>query len=173
MVRFVVPFFFLSAAVASDIGGKRVSNELIVLGWFTSLLIRLAECDSFHLGRYLLDTTVPIVVLFLLFSLHALGAGDIKIFSMVGSFTGISFCFYVIWFSFLLAAVYAVLRLAFEGRLLSRITGNARYLFNALKGREKNLYEWKVDGRGTWVRFSVPILISYLCCVALHFAAFI
>ena len=45
------------------------------------------------------------VLLFLLFQMHALGAGDIKLFSLVGSFLTTKQLFLVMFDSFLFAAV--------------------------------------------------------------------
>lgn len=51
---------------------------------------------------FILNITIPVVLLFLLFQMHALGAGDIKLFSLVGSFLTTKQLFLVMFDSFLL-----------------------------------------------------------------------
>ena len=54
---------------------------------------------------FILNITIPVVLFILLFQMHALGAGDIKLFSLVGSFLTTRQLFQVIVYAFLFAAV--------------------------------------------------------------------
>lgn len=62
-----------------------------------------------------------------LFRVGAMGGGDVKLLAVVGAFSGPVLGAQVELYAFLLAALYAPLRLAFQGQLL-RLLGNSALL---------------------------------------------
>ena len=71
----------LTMAVVMDFGNGRISNRLIVSGLIWGLAFRLLGEGSAGAVHFLMNISIP-VILFLLFSLHIMGAGDIKLFSI-------------------------------------------------------------------------------------------
>ena len=74
----------------------KISNRLIVCGLIWGLVLKIWGNGYVGILYFILNITIPVVLLFLLFQMHALGAGDIKLFSLV---------FLVMFDSFLFAAV--------------------------------------------------------------------
>ena len=64
----------------------KISNRLIVCGLIWGLVLKIWGNGYVGILYFILNITIPVVLLFLLFQMHALGAGDIKLFSLVGSF---------------------------------------------------------------------------------------
>ena len=69
-----------------DFGNGRISNRLIVSGLIWGLAFRLLGEGSAGAVHFLMNISIPVILLFLLFSLCILGAGDIKLFSIAGGF---------------------------------------------------------------------------------------
>lgn len=71
----------------------------------------LAEFGFWGIIYFLWNSFVPIILLFLLFRMRALGAGDIKLFSMIGSMVTFWQLLMCIKWAFLLGGVWVIFRL--------------------------------------------------------------
>ena len=86
MISDLTLWTFLSLAVAEDVWHMKISNRMILCGLFWGFAIRLMRDGPVGIPLYVLNVLLPVVLLILLFQLHVLGAGDIKLFSVTGSF---------------------------------------------------------------------------------------
>lgn len=113
---------------------------------------------------------LPILLLFPLFLIKGLGAGDIKLFSVIGSFYGAGFCLKSIAAAFFAAGILSVIHLIKYKQVFYRF----RYLISYLKsvffifqGGSKlnklpNYYDVERDGYQGVIHFSVAILVSVI-----------
>ena len=76
----------LILAVVTDFRERRISNRLIASGLFLGLALRILVEGSAGVVHFLGNISIPVIMLFLLFQMRALGAGDIKLFSVIGGF---------------------------------------------------------------------------------------
>ena len=129
-------------AVAADFREMRISNRLIVSGLIWGLAFRLLGEGSAGAVHFLMNISIPVILLFLLFSLCILGAGDIKLFSVAGGFLSMRQLLYVILAAFVAAAVIGLGKLLYQKRMAG-IFGNQR----------------------TLIHFSAMILIGYFIVV--------
>ena len=83
----------------------KISNRLIVCGLIWGLVLKIWGNGYVGILYFIPNITIPVVLLFLLFQMHDLGAGDIKLFSLVGGFLTTKQLFLVMFDSFLFAAV--------------------------------------------------------------------
>lgn len=65
--------------------------------------------------HFLVNISIPVILLFLLFQMRVIGAGDIKLFSMAGGFLSTKQLVYLMVTSFLVAAVVGVGKLVYIG----------------------------------------------------------
>ena len=72
----------LILAVVTDFRERRISNRLIASGLFLGLALRILVEGSAGVVHFLVNISIPVIMLFLLFQMRALGAGDIKLFSV-------------------------------------------------------------------------------------------
>ena len=96
----------------------KIIHRLILCGLIWGLIFKIWGNGYQGILYFILNTTIPVVLLFLLFQMRALGAGDIKLFSLVGSFMTTKQLIQVILFSFIFAAILGmgkVLCLHFTG----------------------------------------------------------
>lgn len=116
----------------------RIRNRLIVCGLLCGFVLRVLGQGSAGAATFCLNIFIPIILLYLLFQIHALGAGDIKLFSVVGAFVSTKQLLYVMLLSFFCGAVIGIIKLCF-------------------------LHFWKKEQslKGTKIHFSIAILCSY------------
>ena len=87
VLRLLVLAAFLLVAVIHDLKSRRIPNRVTVTGALVGLVLATLEQGAFP-GSALLGAAVALVVCFPFFALGALGAGDAKLFAMVGVFVG-------------------------------------------------------------------------------------
>lgn len=129
-------------AVVTDFREMRISNRLIASGLIWGLAFRVMGEGSAGIVHFLVNISIPVILLFLLFQMRALGAGDIKLFSVAGGFLTTRQLLYVMLAAFFSAAVIGI------GKLL--------YL-KVTTGRFGN--------RRTIIHFSTSILIGFFIVV--------
>ncbi len=135
-------FAHLMAAVVMDFREMRISNRLIASGLYWGLAFRIMGEGCAGIVHFLVNISIPVIFLFLFFQLRALGAGDIKLFSVVGAFVTIRQLEYVIVSAFLAACAIGIVKMVQEKGIFGFF------------GRKK-----------TFLHFSASILIGYLITI--------
>ena len=132
----------LIIAVVTDLRETRISNRLITSGLILGLAFRIVGAGVAGVVHFLVNISIPVILLFLLFQMRALGAGDIKLFSVAGGFLTIRQLIYMMLASLFIAAAIGVGKLLYLKMTTGRF-GNGR----------------------TLIHFSLAILIAYFCVV--------
>lgn len=125
-----------------DFENGKISNRLIVSGLFWGLAFRLLGEGSAGLVHFLVNISIPVILLFLLFQMRVVGAGDIKLFSVAGGFLTTEQLLYVMLAAFVAGAAIGL------GKLVYRVRTTG-YSFGTI----------------TLIHFSTAILIGYFWIV--------
>lgn len=129
-------------AVVEDFRETKISNRLIVSGLIWGLAYQITGSGFAGIVHFLMNISIPVILLFLVYQMRALGAGDIKLFSVASGFLTIRQSLYLILAALFTAAVIGA------GKLVYRI---------CFKG-----HQWKSR---TSIHFSAFILIGYFIVV--------
>ena len=149
---------FTIAAAVCDLKRKKIPNGLLGLGCLAGIVFRFLRSGVTGLGQSLTGMALPIAILWLLFHLHMLGGGDLKLFAMVGAFTGPKASVKCVIVSFAVGAVIAVGLMIVRRNLRERLEQLLSYIKECIRNRSCEAYSDK--GHGGYFCFSVPILIS-------------
>lgn len=112
----VILLGLLLAAAVYDLREGRIPNRLILAGVLLGML-RIAVCRM-AFPPYLIGILIPILFLFPFFSIGALGAGDIKLISMIGFFLSPKEVAFSILLAFAMAAAAGVAGYLKDGILI-------------------------------------------------------
>lgn len=82
-------YAILIVAVVQDITSMRISNRLIIMGLFLSMAFGIVLGGMPRIIQVLLNISIPVIMLYLFYLIGVLGAGDIKLFSVIGGFTNL------------------------------------------------------------------------------------
>lgn len=104
----MIPFSL--AAVFYDFAGGKIPNRLISMGLLVSMGYTLHAGEVRCLFEMIAGMAIPIILLYALFYMHALGGGDLKLLSLLGSFFGFRII-EVILYAFLFGACQSLVRL--------------------------------------------------------------
>ena len=117
LLRLLVMAAFLLAAVVFDVRSRRIPNGLTVGGALAGTALAAFEAGGFPVSA-LLGALVALLVSFPLFAVGALGAGDSKLFAMVGTFVGPGALLSVLLYGGVAGGVLALGTALSSGRIL-------------------------------------------------------
>lgn len=107
-MRYVCLFIFLLGAVGYDIDYRRIPNFWNLFGILSGLTISCMESGVYGGIFSLFGIVLPLAVLFVFFIWRILGAGDIKMLSVIGSFVWLE-VWRVALYAFALTALYGLI----------------------------------------------------------------
>lgn len=141
-----------------------------MIGLLSGIGFQLRELGWSSILTLLGAIFIPILVLFPLFLFKTLGAGDIKLLSVVGSFFGLHFVLKSILISFVIGAVMSLYYLTNHNLLFQRLHYLVCYIQYLKKLNKENIkigyikpyYDVKVNGYQGVIHFSIAIFLSFL-----------
>lgn len=161
-MKVVLSLALLSTAVVMDIRSSKISNRLILGGLATGFLIRIIECGVRGIGVFLINASIPVILFYLLFLMRALGAGDIKLFSVIGGIWNLKMLFMIIIVSFLAAAGMSFCKMLYHRNLISRLFIFGRYVRETVFLGRLQKYPIESEGKQHIIHFSIAIFIGFI-----------
>ena len=153
-------FQLLIIAAAQDIRAGKVSNRLIVTGLMAGAVFQVTEYGVIGAYYFLRNISFPVILLYLLFQMRVLGAGDIKLFSMIGGMLTIGELRRCMAYGFIAAGAGSVLFLAADEMRREHIFYAAGYLRDCLKEGRAIPYSPPNPLNRMSFAFSVPVLFG-------------
>ncbi|MEG1291316.1 MAG: A24 family peptidase [Lachnospiraceae bacterium] len=152
----------LSGAVIMDIRSCRISNRLILCGmaaglWFQSTALGVEGVLSF-----IRNISIPVILLYLLFLMRALGAGDIKLFSVVGGIWNLEILKITLVAAFFTGAVMSLCVLIYHQNLNTRLRIFGIYLRQVMCTGRITRYPKESKETRNFIHFSIAILIGFI-----------
>ena len=120
MLIIVLAVLVTSASAVMDLRSGRIDNLWLLTGAFLAPAAHLAAGQAERLPDCFFGAVLPVILLFPLFYIRALGAGDIKLFSVLGLFMGTRAVLLCILVSFAAGAVLAAGLLVSRGLVRQR-----------------------------------------------------
>ena len=159
MTSNLVLYVILIIAVIQDFKSLKVSNRLILTGLGLSLIFRFMTGGLQNLVWALPNIAFPVIVLYLFYLVHAIGAGDIKLFSVIGgfiSFKELTGC--IVW-AFFIGAVLSLVKMLFDKNLKERLILGKSYVVSLLSGQ---IMAYPYKTKTSLIHFSLPILLGLI-----------
>lgn len=172
-IKIACLIFLILLGVSKDLKSYKISNLIIVIGIPTGFIFQIYEFGSKGIISGLFGSILPILLLFLLFLFKVLGAGDVKLFSVIGSFYGASFVFQTIIIAFLFGGLLSIVHLIKSKQVIYRLQFLAEYIQtyrckmndpdeNGKKQYVIPYYDIHKDGYGGTIHFSLAILMAFI-----------
>lgn len=156
----VLTFTFI--AVAFDLNSEKIPNFWILSGWTAGFLFGFSQRGFGGIFSYLSGIFVPLLLLSFLFFFRVMGAGDIKLLSVIGGFMGPFSILWCIFYSFLSAGLLSFALLCACGNLKDRFQYFFTYLQNTILTKQRLPYRIPGKNRAEHLHFSVAVLLGVL-----------
>ena len=147
----IIMFCILICCGISDLKDYKVKNCVIVFGWLYALYAGYMNLGIAGIKSAVLCIVITILVGMPLFKIGGIGAGDIKLLSVIGGIYGMNFLANVTVLLIGMAGIVSFIFLAKKRAVFTRVCkflNFARYLITT-----ERYYEMKRDGR----EFVIPL----------------
>lgn len=169
-VQYFCLVVLLLLALKQDLKSYKIPNSIILIGYGLSLLFFCQKYEWTSIYKWAGGILIPILILIPLFFIKALGAGDIKLFSVIGGFFGIAYAIEIIAISFVFGAILSLVKLIRYKNLKVRLLVFSFYLKKLLlKTTTNNLqnfsfkyYDKKRDDKQGVIHFSAAIFLGFI-----------
>lgn len=149
-----------------DLRLNRISNRYLLVIWGIGFGMRIVErgAEGFLLGTIL--SLLPVIVLYFLYQMRALGAGDVKLFAAVGVYLSIELLIQWIAFSFLCGALIALWVLLKKQIFRQRLMYLSQYVKDQiLLFPHHRIYQNAYIGQENVIHFTIPMFVGFCILV--------
>lgn len=129
-----------------DLKTDRVPNQYIILGYLTGAFLNLQSYGIRGTIVFLVKSLWPIVLLYILFYIRAVGAGDIKLISVMSSYLEPSTTVHVVIASVFVGAIISIIKI-----LSDRQRMGERCLFYRKAGRSRSFIHYTTCILGAFI----------------------
>ncbi len=165
MQAYIVAVIILIVAAACDYKTRRIPNLIIIAGYITAFAtMLLLNEEEFYI--YFIRALWPIPALFIFYFLKALGAGDIKLFSVVSIFCPTYFFIRFIVISFVVSAVWGIVKLLIHKELHIKMMSVIGHIKECVQTKDYSHYIPKTES--SYICFSVCMLVAFLINIGME-----
>lgn len=137
------------------------------MGILLGIFFRIRESGWHDIGHIGASMFLPFILLYPIYKIGGLGAGDVKLFVMTGSFLTEKRVLYAMLFAFVAGAVISIAKLASERNFKERMRYFYSYLLDVMVTGQWKLYEenkkWNRENyKRNKIHFALPICISVM-----------
>lgn len=157
----LVLLLLVMLAVVLDFLCYRISNRLIAAGMVLALVLGYAQGGVQQMLFVLRNMSFPVIALYLFYRMRAIGAGDVKLFSMIGGFLNFRQIVWCVVLSFVLGAVISLGKMLIDGTLYNGLLEGGSYIWGLMGGKWQ---EYRPAGytKDHVIHFSLAILLGML-----------
>lgn len=157
----MVMYTIIIIAVIQDFCFMRISNRLILIGLAAGGFFQIFIGGPAAFVPFLGNVAVPVIVLYLLFLAGVIGAGDIKLFSVIGGFVHIRQLAVCMILSFVIGAVLSFAKMIRNQNLQLSMYRAFGYFAGLFQGEYKT-YRRDLLGDSNLIHFSFAICLGIL-----------
>lgn len=151
---------FLAIACVFDYGRGRIPNLLVGLTGVIGAARNFAGSGPGGVIGYLVQAGFVMALLYPLFRIGVLGAGDSKLLGVAAGYFSIYKVSYFLFFSMLIAAIISIFHLIRERSARERLQYFCEYCKDVIRSGNWKLYFAETESKFTGVCLSGPILFS-------------
>lgn len=171
----------LVAACISDLYSGKIPRQLTGFGMLISQAWLLYHASVYEALTALLNGLMIMVILYPLFTIGALGAGDIKLIMILPAYMNFSDSVFSVFLAFAAGALAGCIKLALSGSLIVRLKNFLKYVIRISQTKKLEIYDFPSScvtetdkgyrtgvtaGKGSLkkhqIHFSVPVLIGVI-----------
>lgn len=155
----------LLVASIEDMRKCRIPNLCIVAGMIAGLIMTFVSCGAFETGKALVQMIVIFLAFYPFYLLRGLGAGDCKLFMMLGCYFSDRKLLYCLFISLLIAGAVSIGKMIFYKESRERLWYLGRYLRKAAVTGAIDNYEIDKSSKRQIVRLALPTLCSVIIMI--------
>jgi prepilin peptidase CpaA len=171
LVKMFLLVILLLVAVIMDFASFKIKNRLILFGIIIGVLLRIYDLEWTSILDGFIGMVVPVIILLPFFLFKVLGAGDIKLFSVIGLFYGTTFVLNSMLYSLFIAGFISIIFLFKSKQFQARYEYFILYMktsYGKVTNKEGNIktfspyYDVSRDGYRGVIHYSMAIIVAVI-----------
>lgn len=154
-------FFAAAGAVWMDLRMQKVRNWFILAGLAAGFIYHLAAEGLRGMIGFSAGVFCPVLLLGVLFLAGALGAGDIKLFAVLGGIMGVRQVLQCMLWAFLFGGALSIIIFLSDGGIFGRLAYFMQYFQSLFITKQIRPYR-EDKFHGSYIHFTVPVFMSVL-----------
>lgn len=150
------------AIVGYDIKEHRIPNGLVIAGIVAAFIIRFLDTGTEGCGRAFVSMLIPFGLLFPVYMLGMIGAGDIKFLCMFSAMLNWGQTLYLIFYACILGGIWSLIHMLRNGSLVRRFQYLKEYVVSVAGQKGVRKYFTPEQGYEDTIAFALPIGLSYV-----------
>ncbi|GKX30630.1 hypothetical protein SH1V18_31100 [Vallitalea longa] len=141
IIKYVLVLILLVVVLYTDTKSYVIKNSIILFFAIAGFTLNCIQLGFTGVINWTTGITVPIIVLFILFALRMLGAGDIKLIAVIGGLLGLDFLIRASLYMLIIAGGIALIKMIINRNLIIRFKHFFNYLHNNIINRQIGIYD--------------------------------
>ncbi len=159
MKEFIMLNVFI-CAVAGDLWDYKIRNPVIIAGWVTALCLNTVTNGFYGILNTVFCIIITILIGFPVFMTGGIGAGDIKLMSVIGGMYGLAFLAKVSMLFLIMAGAVSLVKLIRKRALISRTKAFIYYILH-IHNMDSRYYCMERDGSGFAICLAPVMAAAY------------
>ena len=159
-------FVILLLAVLEDFKRKKIPNILIVAGIITGIIRIFIRDGAWEIFLYIPGIILPFSLLYPIYKIGGIGAGDIKLLSLLGFYLSFSQLIFSIFTAFLIGAILAIFKMIYYHNFLERFIYLVSYIREISKSGKIHYYKQNTEKeeamKKTTIGLAAPIFLAVM-----------
>lgn len=130
--KIIVLMITLIICTYTDIKENKIKNKLLIIPLIFGIIVQIIIYGIKGIGISAAAIFIPIGVFLIPFLLRAIGAGDIKLYCVIGAIMGPKFIFYNIIYTLLVGAVIGIVNAVSSGKIIKTIYNIYSLIYGAI-----------------------------------------
>lgn len=164
-IRIIALVLITGSAVLDDLYRGRISNGIIMTGLLWGVLYQIFSEGMIGLMVFLGGVLLPAILMAGLYYFRMIGAGDIKLLSVIGGFLGPIAVLSCMVTSILFGGLISLTIMICHHNFGQRYICFSEYIYDYSKNKKWNPYLARVEAKAKFC-FSIPVLLAVLWHVA-------
>ncbi|MCT4685995.1 A24 family peptidase [Vallitalea sp.] len=158
IIKYVLVCILLILVIYTDTKNYAVKNSAILFFAAAGLIVNCVELGFTGLVNWLMGISLPILVLFVLFIVRMLGAGDIKLIGVIGGLLGLDFLMKSSLYMLIAAGFMSLVKMVVERNLIIRLKHFFNFVHNIINNKQIGIYdELNKEDKSHVIRLSYAI----------------
>ncbi|MFA9398921.1 MAG: prepilin peptidase [Clostridiaceae bacterium] len=139
-LKYIEIIGLVAISLFTDIRYYKVKNKVVISFIFIGIITNILLYGLAGLKISIIGMFTPFVILFLLFTLRMIGAGDVKLFCAIGSIGGMNFVLNNLVYSFLCGGIISIFLMIIRKNFIERMKYFYNYIFKCIYGGRPGNY---------------------------------
>ncbi|MDY4079307.1 MAG: prepilin peptidase [Clostridium sp.] len=167
ILKIVLLIVITAVSAYTDLKENKIRNKYLLPSLILAFILSFAYDGLKGIKASIIGAIIPIVIFYVFYVMRALGAGDIKLYSVIGAIMGNKFLLYNILYTMIAGGIISIVLLIKNKNLISRLKTFFNYMISFFK--TGLILEYSNNEKGARFPFGIAIFFGTLVQLVVNY----